>query len=304
VNGTEEGPQIPWQGIASPLTVFPPGLQAMAASAFFFSLMAGLAKVAGSVIPLFEIVFARSFVVAVLAGGSLLRSGTSFRGSETRLLLLRGLLGLGALTCFYYAVVHLPLADATVVQFTNPVYTALIAAVVLGEHIGLAETALVLLSLGGVVMVARPALIFGGANPLPPDAVLVGLCGALFSASAYVTVRRLRREPPMLIVFYFAAVCTVLTLPVLAFHPIVPTLHMALVLVAVGVTTHLGQWFITWGFRLERAGRASAVGYLQIVFAAIWGWLFFHEVPDAWTWLGAAVIVGSTLVLVRLHPVR
>ena len=66
----------------------------------------------------------------------------------------------------------------------------------------------------------------------------------------------------------------------------------------------MGQVFLTWGFRLERAGRASAIGYLQIVLAALWGWLLFSEVPDAWTWVGAAVIVACTLLLVRLHPVR
>jgi len=276
----------------------------MAASALFFSLMAALAKVAGGTVPLFEIVFARSFVVAALAGGALLRTGAGFRGTETRLLLLRGVLGFGALTCFYYAVVHLPLADATVIHFTNPVYTAFIAALVLGEHLGLLEAILVFLSLGGVVMVARPALIFGGTDFLDPVAVVVGLCGALLSASAYVVVRRLRREPPMLIVFYFATVCTLLSLPMLVAHPVLPTGHMWLVLAGVGVTTHMGQWMITWGFRLERAGRASAVGYLQIVFAAAWGWLLFREIPDFWTWAGAAVIVGATLLLVRLHPVR
>lgn len=276
----------------------------MAASAVFFSLMAGLAKMAGSAVPIFEIVFARSVVVASLAGGALLRSGTGFRGAETRLLLLRGILGFGALSCFYYAVVHLPLADAVVIHFTNPVYTAIIAAMVLGEGIGIAEAGLAVLSLGGVVMVARPAFIFGGGDVLPISAVLVGLCGALLSASAYVTVRRLRREPPTLVVFYFAAVCTVLSLPLVILKPEMPAPHMWVILGAVGVTTYLGQWFVTWGFRLERAGRASAVGYLQIVFAAGWGWLFFHEVPNAWTWLGAGVIVGSTLRLVRLHPIR
>ena len=304
LSGEADGPQIPWQGIASPFTAVPPGLQAMAASALFFSLMAALAKVAGSAVPLFEIVFARSFVVALLAGAALVRSGTGFRGKETGLLLLRGVLGFAALTCFYYAVVHLPLADATVIHFTNPVYTAFIAALVLGEHIGLVEALLVVLSLGGVVMVARPAVIFGGTDFLDPVAVVAGLCGAFLAAGAYVAVRRLRREPPMLVVFYFAMVCAVLSLPMLVLHPVLPSEHMWLVLAGVGVTTHLGQWFVTWGFRLERAGRASAVGYLQIVFAAGWGWLLFREVPDAWTWLGAAVIVGSTLVLVRLHPVR
>lgn len=108
----------------------------------------------------------------------------------------------------------------------------------------------------------------------------------------------------MLIVFWFALVCTVLSLPPVLRDPVIPSPGVLLVLLGVGVTTHLGQWFVTWGFRLERAGRASAVGYLQIVFAAVWGWVLFHETPDVWTWVGAGVIVTSTLLLVRVHPVR
>lgn len=276
----------------------------MAVSAFFFSLMAALAKLAGRSVPLFEIVFARSLVVAVLSGGKLVSDGTGFRGSEPGILVLRGVLGFSALTCFYYAVVHLPLADATVIHFMNPVVTAFIAAAWLREHMGLREGLLVGASLGGVFVVARPAFLFGAEGSLPVLPVLIGVCGAVLSASAYVTVRRLRAEPPMLIVFYFAAVCTLLSLPLLAFHAELPTPGMLLVLAGVGLTTHLGQVFVTWGLRLERAGRASAVGYLQIVFAALWGWLLFAEIPDVWTWVGAAVIVASTLALVRLHPVR
>jgi drug/metabolite transporter (DMT)-like permease len=299
-----DGPQIPWPGIAAPLTLVPPGLQAMAASAFFFSLMAALAKVAGRSVPLFEIVFARSLVVAVLSGAKLLHDGKGFRGKEPGILVIRGVLGFAALTCFYYAVVHLPLADATVIHFMNPVFTAFFAAVVLREHIGFLETLLVGSSLGGVLLVARPAFLFGGGAGLAPLPVLIGLGGAVLSAAAYVTVRRLRGEPPMLIVFYFAIVCTLLSVPMVLSHATVPSPSMVAVLLGVGVATHLGQVLITWGFRLERAGRASAVGYLQIVFAGCWGWLLFAEVPDVWTAVGAAVIVASTLALVRIHPVR
>jgi drug/metabolite transporter (DMT)-like permease len=274
----------------------------MAASAFFFSLMAAFVKLAG-VLPLFEIIFVRSLVVAVLSGAVVVRRRMDLRGAEQGLLVLRGLLGFASLSCFYFALVRLPLADALVIQFTNPVFTALVAAVLLREHIGLVETLLVLASLGGVVMVARPALVFGGAGMLDPLAVGLGLLGAVLSATAYVTVRRLREEPPMLIVFYFAVVSTLLALPLVLIDPMLPSPGMWLVLAGLGLSTHLGQVFVTWGFRLERAGRAAAVGYLQIVFAAGWGWLLFREVPDPWTWAGAAVIVASTLMLLRLHPI-
>ncbi len=288
----------------APLDGVPPGLQVMAVAALSFSAMAALAKVAGGSVPLFEIVLARSAVMCVLSGAALARSGASFRGHRPDLLAVRGLLGFGALTCFYYAVVHLPLADATVIHFMNPVFTALIAAGVLGEHMGLAETLLVVGSMSGVVMVARPSFLFGAADALNPFDVGVALAGAFLAAGAYVTVRRLREEEPMRIVFWFSAMSTLLSLPFVLRDPVLPSVPMLLVLLGVGLTTHVGQVLITYGFRLERAGRASAVGYLQIVFAAGWGWLLFQEVPDGWTFAGAAVIVGCTMVLVRLHPVR
>lgn len=287
-----------------PVTLVPPGLRSMAASALFLSVMGALTKLAGASVPLFEIVFARSLVVAVLAGGALVADRRGFRGAEPRILLLRGVLGFLSLSCYYYAVIHLPLADATVIHFVNPVFTTFIAALWLRERLGFKEAALVVASLGGVVLLARPGFLFGGAGALDPVPVLIGLCGAILSAGAYTTVRRLRQEPPMLIVFYFAVVCTALSAPMMALDFRVPSLATALVLLGVGVSTHLGQWFLTWGFRLERAGRASAVGYLQIVFAALWGWLLFAEVPDVWTWVGAGVIVCCTLLLVRLHPAR
>jgi drug/metabolite transporter (DMT)-like permease len=304
LNGEADRPRIPWPGIAAPFTAVPPGLQAMAVSALFFSAMAALAKLAGGTVPLFEIVLARSVVVAALSGWALAREGTGFRGKETGILLFRGVLGFSALSCFYFAVVRLPLADATVIHFMNPVFTAMVAAVVLREHIGFAETLLVLTSLGGVVMVARPAFLFGAADMLDPLAVGVGLGGALLAAGAYVAVRRLRSEPANLVIFYFAAVSTVLSLPMVLLDPVMPSASAWLILLGVGLATHLGQVFVTRGFRLERAGRASAVGYLQIVFAAGWGWLLFREAPDVWTWVGAAVIITSTLALVRVHPVR
>ena len=304
MSAADDGPEIPWPGIATPLTFVPPGLQAMAVSAFFFSLMGALAKLAGTAVPLFEVVLARSLVVLVLSGALMIRDRTPFRGEEPRIMLLRSVLGFCALSCYYYAVIRLPLADATVIHFTNPVFTAFIASLWLREHVGLREGLLILTSLGGVVLVARPGFLFGEANALAGIPVLVGLCGAMLSASAYVAVRRLRSEPPMLVVFTFAAVSTVLSLPAALVDIVWPSPAMLLVLLGVGVTTHLGQVFVTWGLKLERAGRASTVGYLQIVFAAAWGWILFADVPDVWTGVGAAVIVGCTLLLVRVHPVR
>lgn len=279
----------------------PPGVRYMAAGAFFFSLMSLLVKVAGQRLPSQEIVLARSVVILVLSYGVLRRAGTDLRGHNRQLLVVRGVLGFTALSAFYYAVVHLPLADATVIQYTNPIFAGLIAVRVLDERIGGREAGAVLASLTGVVLVARPSFLFGeSAAVLDPVAVAIGLAGAVFSAAAYVTVRKLRvSEDPVVIVFYFAIVSVLGAVPTALPGALWPTPAEWVALLGVGVATYLGQIYLTRGLHLERAGRATAIGYLQIIFAAIWGAFFFAEYPDGISILGAGLIIAGTLALSR-----
>jgi drug/metabolite transporter (DMT)-like permease len=274
----------------------------MAAGAFAFSVMSAAVKLLGESLPLFEIVVLRGIVVTVLAGTAVYRSGHSFRPQQPGRVLQRAVFGFASLVCYFYSVIHLPLADATVIFFTHPVLTALGAAVALGEHMGWREGRLILVSLLGVVLVARPSFVFGAEAALDPFAVGTGIAGAVLAAGSWVTIRSIKQDPPLLIVFYFSLFTLVFAAPVMLLEMGVPSLADLALVVLAGVGTHLAQLWITWGLRLERAGRATAVGYIQIVFAAGLGWAVFSEVPDAWTWVGAAIIMLSTLRLVRLRP--
>lgn len=286
------------------MTGFPVGLRYAAAGAFCFSFMSAFAKLLGGRIPTQEIILARGAVTTLLSLYLLRKAGLSPWGRERGLLLLRGLFGYGALTCFLWAVVRLPLAETTVIHFTNPVFTALLAAFFLGEVLRWREVGLTLLALGGVLFIARPGFLFGEPSGLDPAGVLVALMGAVLSACAYVTARRLTRtNDPLVIVFFFALVTLVGGLPATVPVFVMPQGWEWLLLLGVGVATQGGQVFVTRALQLEKAGRAMAVGYLQIVFAAVWGLLWFSEVPDAWTGLGAVIIVLSTFLLGRIHPV-
>jgi drug/metabolite transporter (DMT)-like permease len=278
---------------------FPAGLRYMVAGAFFFSIMSLLVKLGGQNLPSQQIVLARSVVMAVLAWGALRRARIPVAGTRRPLLLLRGLLGFGALSCFYYAIVHLPLADATVLQYTNPAWAAVFAIFLLGERMRGREVASVALSLTGVLLVARPAFLFGTGIGLDPLAVGIALLGAVLSAAAYVVVRMLGTEHHMVVIFHFAAVSVAGSIPATALHAVVPDPLDWLILLGVGVTTHLGQIFMTRGLQLERAGRATAAGLVQIVFAATWGALVFGAVPDGWAVAGAALVISGVLLLGR-----
>jgi drug/metabolite transporter (DMT)-like permease len=296
----------------SPLTgrlpVLSPGIRATLAGAFFFSVMSMLVKAAGERLPTEEIVLARAVVTLVLAWTALRLSRDPMWGQQRGLLVVRGFVGYLGLFAFYYAYLHLPLAEATVIQATTPVLTALIAAAWLGERMGRRDVAMALVALTGVLIVARPgAILAADQEGLDLLAVGVAFGGAVASATAYTMVRRLRStEKPMTIVFYFALVSVVVSVPLTIPVFVMPTPFEWLLLLGVGVSTHLGQVSLTRGLHLETAGRATVAGYSQIVFAASWGALFFAELPDAMTILGAGVIVTSTLVIAlrRSEPGR
>jgi drug/metabolite transporter (DMT)-like permease len=280
------------------------GLRYAVFGALSFSLMSACAKLAGEGLPSQEIVFFRAVVVTGLTYAALMARGVSPWGPKRGLLLLRGILGYSALSCFLWSVIRLPLAEATVIHFTNPVWTALLAVFFLGEVLRGWEVILAAVALAGVVLVARPGFLFGDVSGLDSLAVGAAMAGALLSAGAYVAAKKLTRtHEPLVIVFAFGFVSLVGSAPPTAAAFVMPNGLEWLILLGVGLGAQGGQVYVTKALQVEKAGRVMAVGYLQIVFAAGWGLLLFREVPDIWTALGAAIIIGSTFLMARVHPV-
>ena len=264
----------------------------MIASALGFSVMSVLVKVASTQLPIGEIVLARAIVTLAISYAMVRRAGLSPWGTRKAGLVLRGVLGFGGLAGYYAALAALPLADATTMQNTVPLMTALLAWWVLDERVGRGTAIALALGIAGVLVIARP-----GGDGLDPVGVAAALGGAVCSAIAYVTVRQLSRtEHPLVIVFYFPLVATPLAIPWAAWHFTMPQPIDWLLLVAIGACTQVGQVFLTMGLSLERAGRATSVGYIQICFAMLWELTVFGKVPSVTTLVGAALIVVGTLV--------
>lgn len=270
----------------------------MALGAFWFSVMAALVKALGRGLPAQEIVLVRSSINLALSWWMVRRLGLAPWGARRALLLLRGVFGFLALTFFYLSLTSLPLAEANLIQLSNPIYTAILAALVLGERMGRRELVCVAGCIAGVLLVVRPAALLGAAGgAMPARAVLIAVAGAVCSACAYVTIRRLGGESPHVVVLYFPMVTVPATLPLVWRHLVWPTPAQWAMLGAVGLTTQVAQVYITRGLQSEPAGRATAVGYLQVVFAALWGALFYGERPTVWTVAGAALILACTLAV-------
>jgi drug/metabolite transporter (DMT)-like permease len=273
------------------------GVLYIAVSAFGFSAMTMLVKLAAARLPTGEIVLARAVVTLVLSYALLVRARVPQSwGAQRGKLVLRGLYGFGGLAGYYGAVVRLPLADATVLWNINPLLTALLGWWLLRERVGAPTLLALAFGIAGVLLIVHPS-----GSGLDPLGVAFALGAAACSAFAYVTVRELSRtEHPLVIVFYFPLVATPLAIPWAAASWVTPTPVELLILLGVGVATQLGQVFLTMGLTLERAGRAASAGYLQIVFAIGWQLAVFGSAPTAFTLAGAALIIAGTLAVARV----
>ncbi len=272
------------------------GVLYMAASALGFSGMSLLVKVASPRLPTGEIVLARALVTLVASYLMVVRvelpGGASIWGNERGRLMFRGVLGFGGLTCYYVAIRQLPLADATTIQNTTPLVTALLAWWLLRERVGWSAAVAIAFGIAGVMIIVHPS---GGLDPL---GLAFGLGAATCSAFAYVTIRQLSRtEHPLVIVFYFPLVATPLAIPWAVADWVTPQPIDWLLLLAIGLTTQIGQVFLTLGLSIERAGRATSVGYLQVIFAMIWQSVVFGDLPNATSVAGAGLIVTGTLLV-------
>ncbi|MFM7653052.1 MAG: DMT family transporter [Vulcanococcus sp.] len=287
----------------------------MLSSALSFSLMGVCVKAVGSRLPVAEVVLARSAVSLVLSVLMLRQAQLDPWGRRRGLLVLRGVIGTAALLCVFAALTQLPMAPATVLQYLQPTFTALLAWMLLRERVGVRVLLAALLGLLAVVLLTSPQELAGllgplaapllghRETPLPMLGVLLALAGALLSACAYVSVRALgRSEHPLVIVFYFPLVGLVLTAPLVLIQPVWPTGPESLALVGVGLFTQLGQIGITKGLLGMPAARATAMSYGQVPLAALWGWWWFQEPLDPDTALAGGLVLAATLLSLRRAP--
>ncbi len=275
-------------------------------AALAFSLMTVCVKHLGGRLPVAEVVLIRSLISLVITLTMLSRLGVSPWGQQKGLLLVRGMLGTGALLMFFQAISTLPLAAATLLQYTYPTLTTLSAWALLGEPIRKRISLAVLLGLFGVLLVVQPEWAGQSMAGLPPLAAMIGLGGALLTALAYVSVRQLSvREHPLVIVFYFPLVSVPATLPFLMNQWVMPTGSDWMWLLGVGLLTQLGQVWLTEGLAALPAARATSINYVQVVFATLWGMLIFAEPVTVTVIIGAICVLGATLIsLSARQPVR
>lgn len=278
--------------------IFPIGVRYMMLSALGFALMAACVKSVSTYgIPVFEIVAARAIVSLIISYMDVKRKKISLWGNNKPLLIARGAVGSLALICVYYAVTTLPLAEATILQYLHPVFTAILALFILKESIQRSTILCILFCISGLIIMVQPGFIFGGTSELPWFSVVAGTLGAFGSAIAYVIVRRLSNtEDSSVIIFYFPLIALPVSIFLLGDNFVMPNFTALVLLVMIGIFTQVGQVGITKAMQTEAASKATAYSYVQVIFSIFLGWAVFSEMPSLWTWIGGGLIMGGALI--------
>lgn len=260
---------------------------------FCFSWMGAFVRLSGD-LPSVEKAFFRNLVAAIAALVLLLRSGEGIRLQKRNLhlFLLRSVCGLAGVLGNFYAVDHLVLSNASMLNKMSPFFALLFSFLLIKEKLSPIQAGLVALAFGGSLFIVKPVL-----SNLDLVPSLAGLAGGIGAGAAYTFVRMLglRGERGPVIVLFFSAFSCLSLLPWLLTHFVPMSTAQLLCLLGAGTAAAGGQFSITAAYTHAPAREVSIYDYAQILFSAAIGFLLFGDVPDGWSFLGYVLIIGAAL---------
>ena len=274
------------------------GLAAAVGASMLMAAMGAFIKVASQDINNNMVVFLRNaFGLAFLLPGLLQLGPGLMRTRRLPAHLGRSLAGLAAMYCFFYAIAHMNLAEAVLLNFSSPVFTALLAALWLKESLSRMTVVAVLAGLLGVGLILKP--VPGHFTPV----ALVGAASALLAAVAMVNIRSMAAtEPTWRIVLYFSTISTAASAIPLAWDWQTPSGGALLAMAAAGLCASLGQLLLTYSYASAPAAKVGTINYSTVIFAGLFSWWFWNERPDWASLLGALLVIGAGVLVVKRSP--
>ncbi|HWA43630.1 MAG TPA: DMT family transporter [Hypericibacter adhaerens] len=276
------------------------GIGLMVLAVLLFTTMDMLVKLAAERFPIGQIVFVRNFFAFLPVTIMILRSGgwSAIRTRNPLAHLLRSGVGILSMACYFLSYALLPLGEAVSLASSGPLFMTALSVPLLGEKVGPRRWSAVVVGFVGVLVMMRPG------SGLFQAGALVAIAAAFCYALAVTQVRRLSRtEGSTAIVFYFTLFATIAGAASLPFDAVMPTWSEMPLLVAIGLIGGVAQFAFTAAFRRAAVAIIAPFDYLGLVFAMIYGFLVWGEVPDAWLIAGAAIVVASGLYIVHREAV-
>jgi drug/metabolite transporter (DMT)-like permease len=259
----------------------------MLLATFYFSLMNIFIK-AVTHLPAMEIVFFRCGISLLICLYYLKKEGVNWRGSNRKMLLLRGVFGTIALYLYFVTIANMPLGTAVIIQYLSPVFTSILAIFVLSERITGRQWFFYGVSFAGILVIK------GFDENIQMMYLLIGILSAIGSAAAYVTIRSMKQaENPLVVVFHFQLIGTLTGGVFSAFNFTMPVGADWFHLLMVGIFTQLGQLYMTKSLQLEPVARVSILIYTGVIYATAAGFFIFGETYKFSTLAGMALVVAG-----------
>lgn len=264
-------------------------------SAFCFALMNLFVRLSGD-LPSMQKSFFRNAVAFVFALIVLLRSEENFQFNHKNLpqLMMRAAFGTVGILCNYYAVDHLVLSDASMLNKLSPFFAVIISYFYLKEKVTPFQISAVIIAFLGALCIIKP-----GFSSLTTGPALLGALGGLGAGAAYTMVRKLslNGERGPFIVFFFSAFSSIVCLPYLLFSYVPMTLQQIALLLLAGLAAAGGQFSITAAYANAPAREISVFDYSQIIFAALLGFVFLDQLPDILSIIGYIIICSTSIAM-------
>lgn len=262
-------------------------------SAFCFAVMNASVRLAGE-LPFVQKVFFRNFVAAIAAFVVIKREHIRIScKKENRIyMFLRAFCGTLGMLCNFYAIDHLMLADASMLNKMSPFFAVVFSAFILGDKPTAFQLCAVLAAFAGSLFIIKPS--FANAELFPS---MIGFLGGLGAGAAYAFVSKLGKggEKGPVIVFVFSAFSCLSVLPFVIMNFVPMSAYQLAMLMLTGVAAAGGQFTITAAYTYAPAREVSVFDYTQILFSTLLGLFLFNQIPDKWSFVGYGIIIVAAL---------
>lgn len=271
------------------------GILLIISSAFCFAMMSAMVRLAGD-LPTLQKCFFRNLVSIPFAVAILYQEHPNLRRDlkHTPGLLLRAVCGTVGLVCNFYAIDHMLLADASILNRLSPFVTVLLSWLFLKERINRVQIGSILVAFIGALCIIRPGM--GSLSSFP---ALIATLGGIGAGSAMAAVRWLTKKGvnKALIVFIFSLFSSLLMLPFIVFNYQPMTWQQLFILLLAGLAATGGQFSVTYAYAKAPAREISVFDYTIVIFSALLGFCLFGQIPDLFSWLGYTIIIGVSIAM-------
>ena len=271
------------------------GIATILVAAIGFSTMVALIKFAGQNLHVTQILFIRQLVmVLIVLPGIISHFPESLKTSRLDLQIYRIIGALIAMLFGFYAIIHMPLAEATAIGFAKSFFVTIAAIIILKEKVGPRRWIAVLIGFFGVIIMVQPGT--DGFNIIS----LYALTGSAAAGLVMVIIRKLSQTdtPTTILTYQAIAVGVIVAIPAWYYWKS-PSLNEWILLIAIGIISYGAQMLNVYAYKWGEASLLASIDYVRLLYSTAFGYLLFSQIPGPYTWIGSAIIISASIYTIQ-----